>query len=71
MSKTDNRSNGVIANGGPNNADIDYSKIVASVRKAFNSGKSKDVDFRIRQLESLRRMLDENVEVFIDALQKY
>ncbi len=40
------------------------------VRAAFASGKTRDVSFRIRQLESLLRMYEENETDLITALYK-
>lgn len=45
-----------------------YSSIVNSVREAFATGKTKDVDFRLSQLSSLKRMYEENEKLFLDAV---
>ena len=49
---------------------MEYSELVSSVRKTFNSGRTKDVKFRIKQLKSLLRMFRENETIFCEALQK-
>jgi len=43
---------------------------VAGLRASFHAGKSKSYEFRIFQLRALRRMLKENEEVFVAALNK-
>ena len=47
-----------------------YSDVVSKVRRAFASGKSKPVEWRIQQLKNLYKMYDENVEIFTEALHK-
>ncbi len=42
--------------------------IVSAQRAFFNAGKTRDVDFRIRQLGILRRALKENEKQILDAL---
>jgi len=49
---------------------MEYSELISSVRKTFNSGRTKDVKFRIKQLKSLLRMFRENEADFCEALQK-
>jgi len=47
----------------------DYNKIVSAVRTTFDSGRSKNVEWRKEQLKSVTRMLDENEDKFIAALK--
>ena len=49
---------------------MSYKELVSSVRKTFNSGRTKDVQFRIKQLNGLLRMFRENELLFCEALQK-
>lgn len=51
--------------------DFNYSQLLSDVRKAYGSGRTRDVEWRVKQLESFMRMLDENREVWVDALYKY
>lgn len=46
----------------------DISGIVAAQRAFFNSGRTRDVDFRIRQLGVLRRALKDNETLLLEAL---
>jgi len=46
-----------------------YGEAVASVRTAFLKGKSRSIEWRISQLKAITRMLDENEQVFVDALK--
>lgn len=41
---------------------------VRSARNAFATGRTKDVEFRRKQLKNLMRMLEENEERFVEAL---
>lgn len=43
-------------------------EIVLCARKAFDTGKTKDLDFRRRQLKNLVDMMEENQEAFIEAI---
>jgi aldehyde dehydrogenase (NAD+) len=36
----------------------------------FNTGKTKDVEFRIQQLKKLRQLIVDNEQVAMDALKK-
>lgn len=47
---------------------MDVKSTVNDVRKAFNSGKSKEVCFRRRQLERLYDLVKDNETLFIQAL---
>ena len=49
---------------------MNYTELVSSVRKSFNTGKTKDVKFRIKQLQGLLRMFRENESLFFEALEK-
>ncbi|KRX93653.1 Fatty aldehyde dehydrogenase [Trichinella pseudospiralis] len=49
---------------------VNYFTIVESLRKAFLSGKTRTEEFRQKQLETLKRMLDEKAEDIYDALYK-
>ena len=49
---------------------MDYSNDVALLRKIFNNGRTKNINFRIQQLEGLMQMYRENEAVFVDALEK-
>jgi len=48
----------------------DPSIVVASTRKAFNSGKSRDISWRLQQLQRMLDMLEENAQQFRQALEK-
>lgn len=43
-------------------------EVVLCARKAFDTGKTKDVEFRKRQLKNFIDMLEENQEAFIEAI---
>lgn len=45
-----------------------YEELMNRVQNAFNSGKTRDVDFRRKQLNGLKRMYEENKEVMAAAL---
>merc|ERR1711936_1077503 len=47
----------------------EYSKLVGDVRNAFNTGRTKSVDWRKEQLRAVDRMLVENEAAFISALK--
>lgn len=48
----------------------DFSTAVDGARKAFNSGKTKSIEFRKRQLTALGKLLDENEDALCAALNK-
>ena len=50
----------------PNRSDVPT--IVASLREAFDSGRSRPYEWRKQQLEGVRRMLRENEQVLGDAM---
>ena len=45
-------------------------QLLQRLRETFESGKTKDVSFRIQQLKNLQRMYRENVELFVEAVRK-
>ena len=47
-----------------------YADVLLGLRKAFSSGKTKNLEWRKRQLQGLLRMYEENEAVFTDALHK-
>jgi len=47
-----------------------YAEVVSSARQAFATGKTKSVEWRIKQLKGLMKMYEENDTVFYDALHK-
>lgn len=49
---------------------MDMASVVASVRDAFNTNRSKSLAFRRRQLERLHSLVKENESEFIKALHK-
>lgn len=52
------------------NVDMDDTKLVSDLRAAFTRGKTRDIGWRIRQLKALKRMLEENEQVFCECLHK-
>lgn len=44
------------------------SSVVNRAREAFNSGKTRPLQFRIQQLEALQRMINENMKSISGAL---
>jgi len=47
-----------------------YEKLLHGLRAAFNSGRTKSIEYRKNQLRAFLRLLDENVEPICDALKK-
>jgi len=47
----------------------EYTKLVGDVRNAFNTGRTKSVEWRKEQLKAVDRMLVENEATFISALK--
>jgi len=47
----------------------DFHKLVEDVRSAFDTGRSKNIDWRIEQLKGIERMLVENEATFLAALK--
>ena len=48
----------------------DYTELVSDLRKTFKTGKTKQLSFRIHQLERLLLMVNENQDLFLEALKK-
>jgi acyl-CoA reductase-like NAD-dependent aldehyde dehydrogenase len=46
------------------------SELVQTLRNTFNSGKTKPVEFRLKQLKALQRLYEENTEAMIEVLGK-
>jgi len=46
-----------------------YHQLVENVKAAFQSGRTRSVEWRIQQLESIKRMLEENEDQFLAALK--
>ena len=56
--------------GGAAAADkIDYGPVMQKLRRHFNSGKTRSLSYRRKQLQGLRSMLTEHIDEFIDALR--
>ena len=49
---------------------MEYKALVSSARKTFNTGRTKDVKFRVKQLKGLVQMYKENEALFLEALKK-
>lgn len=45
-------------------------QVVQKARNAFSSGKTRDLNFRIKQLENLLRLYDENEAELLNAVYK-
>jgi len=54
-------------NGSSMNAQVDFGPTVSELRAAFNSGKTKDLSWRKTQLESIKRLIEENHEELTQA----
>lgn len=52
------------------NTKEDISSLVQEQNRYFKTGKSRDVNFRIKELKKLKKLLEENEEKILDALQK-
>lgn len=50
--------------------DISYAELIQSVRKTFDSGRTKDVNWRKQQLRQLKKLVVENHEQIAEALIK-
>ena len=48
----------------------DYGSLVSTCRTVFLSGRTKKVEWRRQQLESLLKMMTDEREVFAEALNK-
>lgn len=49
---------------------FDAAALLTQQRQFFNTGKSKDVEFRIQQLKKLRQLIFDNEQHIMDALKK-
>jgi aldehyde dehydrogenase (NAD+) len=49
---------------------FDAADLVNKQRQFFNTGKTKDVEFRIQQLKKLRQLIVDNEQAIMDALKK-
>lgn len=47
-----------------------YDQLLAGLRKSFASGKTKPIEWRVKQLKGLLRMYEENEAIFTEALHK-
>ena len=47
-----------------------YTQAVAIARAAYSTGRTKDVNFRVKQLKQLLRMYEENIDEILQALRK-
>ena len=47
-----------------------YAELISGLNKAFASGKSRPIEWRIRQLKGLLKMYEENETIFTEALHK-
>lgn len=45
-------------------------EMVQALRKTFRSGKTRDIAWRKQQLHALKRMIEENDQAFVEAIQK-
>ena len=50
--------------------EFDAATLVNKQRQFFNTGKTKDIEFRIEQLKKLRQVISDNQEEIMDALKK-
>jgi len=48
----------------------DFHKLVTDVRATFDTGRTKNIEWRISQLKAMTRLLDENEDVLLEALKK-
>lgn len=47
-----------------------YAKVVSDARAAYNTGKTRPVEWRKRQLKGMIKLLEENEKLICDALFK-
>jgi len=45
-------------------------RVIAKLRRSFASGKTRPLQWRLEQLEALRRCLRESEDIFIEALHR-
>ncbi|HQO30740.1 MAG TPA: aldehyde dehydrogenase [Chitinophagales bacterium] len=50
--------------------EFDAATLVNKQRNFFNTGKTKDIEFRIEQLKKLRQVISDNQQEIMDALKK-
>lgn len=50
--------------------EFDAATLVNKQRQFFNTGKTKDIEFRIEQLKKLRQVISDNQQEIMDALKK-
>ena len=50
--------------------EFDAAALVNKQRQFFNTGKTKDIEFRIEQLKKLRQVISDNQQEIMDALKK-
>mgnify|MGYP006377077831 CR=1 FL=1 len=48
---------------------FDATSLISAQRTFFNSGKTKDVDYRIQQLKKLRQLIVDNEQAIMNALK--
>lgn len=48
---------------------MNYTDLVKNTRTAFNSGKTKSIEFRLKQLNGLLKLYEENTELLTNALK--
>ena len=47
----------------------DFAALVAGLRATFDSGRTRDLSWRMRQLRALKRMIEDNRETWIAAVE--
>ena len=48
---------------------MSFSKTVSDLRQTFLSGRTRDVEWRVKQLKSLLKFYDDNADLFADAIK--
>ena len=49
---------------------MSFSKVVTDLRQTFTSGRTRDVEWRVRQLKNLLKFYEENSDLFVEAIGK-
>ncbi len=49
---------------------MNYGPLVSGIRSTFKTGRSRDIEWRVQQLKSFLRLLEENEQLFIDAVYR-
>ena len=49
---------------------VSYSKLVSDMRSAFNSGRTRPIEWRKEQLRGLKKMFEENAELFCKSIHR-